>query len=79
MRMFLTDDGKEFLARDEADLVAQLRASSFTPSSSPDAFMRDVADRARFQDQRIALRSDTPENFVSDMLAAGLLSERPVH
>ena len=77
--MFLTDDGKEFLARDEAHLVAQLRADSFTPSPSDAAFMRDVAERARFQDKRIVLRTDTTEHFVSDMIAAGLLSEAPVH
>jgi hypothetical protein len=77
--MFLTNDGKEFVARDEAHLVALLRADSFTPSPTLAAFMRDVAERARLQDRRITLRTDTTEHFVSDMIAAGLLSERPVN
>ena len=77
--MYVTNDGREFIARDEGHLVAMLRVDSFTPSPSLIAFMQDVAERARFQDQRITLRTDTTEHFVSDMIAAGLLSEKPVH
>jgi hypothetical protein len=75
--MYLTEDGKRLLASDEADLVAQLRVRSFTPSDDFHGFMRDVAIRAKLQTGH-DVRCDSPENFVADLIAAGLITEAPL-
>lgn len=76
--MFKTLDGKHFLAEDELDLVSKLHQASYSPSPSDAKFMFDAAERAQFQVGRF-VRSDTPENFISDLIAVGLITEVTAH
>ena len=72
--MFRMIDGAEFMAADEADLVRQLHLSSRSPSPNDLKFMWEMADRAKLF-SGADVRCDTPENFVQDLIAAGLLTE----
>lgn len=76
--MFTTLDGQKFLAEDELDLVSKLHRASYSPSPSDEKFMHDTAERAQFQVGRF-VRSDTPENFVADLIAVGLITEVTSH
>jgi hypothetical protein len=76
--MYLSNDGKRFFAQDEDHLVAMLRRDSFTPSASFEDFMRDVAQRALLQIGQ-TIRTDSPANFVMDLIKAGLITEQPLN
>jgi len=78
MRMFKVIDGETFLAADERDLVEKMHSTSRAPSPSDEAWMRDVARRGELMTGR-EIRSDTPGNFVADLMAAGLLEEISCH
>jgi hypothetical protein len=80
MRVFAMLDGAKFLAEDEADLVSKMRidAERWAPAADDAQYMKQTAARAKVQTGR-TVRSDTPEHFVADLIAAGLVTELTVH
>lgn len=72
MRRFL-DYEQEYIVRDAKHLVAQMHRSSRAKAASDQAFMVELAERAAETGQTI--RTDTPENFVADLVAIGDLVE----
>ena len=73
MALYFTNDGATFRAESAEELVDKLRADSFTPGASRADFMRESASRAGVLCGAL-VRDESPESFVSDLLAAGLLS-----
>lgn len=68
-------DGGTITATCASDFVSQLRQSSLFDSNCSDQdYMYHLADR--FHDQTgIVVRADSPDNFLSDLLQAGFISE----
>lgn len=67
-----TQDGAPLLATDPAEIVRELNEISFTPEPTPEKFMTESAARIlTFSGRKI--RTDTPENYVSDLFAFGFL------
>lgn len=54
------------------ELVQYMHVNSFTQAADDKAYMLDVADRTVLQSGG-KLRTDNPEAFVNDLVAAGLL------
>lgn len=66
-------DGEVYEARDELDLVQQMReAAAFAPTSSVKAFMSDTAERTKEMTD-ITIDTSTPEAFVKGLVRAGLI------
>lgn len=74
MTQYVTKGGDQFVAATPRHLVEQMRDSSFTPTGSVELYMVSAADRATEQ-EGAKVRSDTPEHFVADLIAAGLIKE----
>lgn len=69
-----TNDGQELRGAVPAEVVLELREISMEPTATVHEFMAQTAARAlRQTGQRV--RCDTAENFVCDLLTAGLLLE----
>jgi hypothetical protein len=70
-----TNDGTEIKATTPDDVVTELRLSSrLTPARSNREFMREAAGRALAQTGK-RVRHDSAENFIGDLLLAGLLTD----
>lgn len=76
MRHFIDRDGDHFFCRDERDLLEQIHRVAIVKHADDHAFMLAMALRAElFTGHRY--RTDTVENFVADLLATGMLIEKP--
>lgn len=74
MPIIVTRDGKQYAGRDAAAAVDAMRdAGLFVRHEGRHDYMRGVADRLA-QLEGLAIRHDTPENFLIDLVAAGLVS-----
>lgn len=71
---YRTRDDQTFEAATAEDLVTQIHKSSHTQSEGNQAWMERTADLAKKQSGK-DVRTDTAENFVSDLAAAGLLEK----
>jgi hypothetical protein len=67
-----TSDGIEITATEPRKMVRELRAASHLPGRSVAEFMQLAASRAALLSGK-PVRSDSAENFVTDLIAAGLL------
>lgn len=56
------------------DLVAQMHKTSHTPEPDDQAFMIQVANRTKLQNGK-DVRTDTPTNFVDDLIVAGMIEK----
>lgn len=75
---YLLEDGSGVVeAATPAELIAELKGGRFTADQTDAEYMRDFA--LRFTDfyGGLAPRTDTPENFVADLVAQGWLKEVP--
>lgn len=61
-------------ASDAEGVVQQMRSGAHDGGGTDRGYMDMVADRARVQTGK-AVRTDSYENFVADLVAAGLLEE----
>lgn len=75
MRKFFGRDGTVYQARDEQELVARLHATALTKSANDLEFMAGMAERIELATGR-PCRSDTPANFVADLIAIGIVTEK---
>jgi len=66
------DEGGHQYNGTAAEIVAEMHATSFSPSANDKAWMREVADRAYTQTNH-DIDSSSPDRFISGMLEAGLL------
>lgn len=57
-----------------ADLVAAMRAASFSGAADDTTWMAESAARVKFTSGR-DVRSDSADHFVADLIAAGLVEE----
>lgn len=69
-----TNDGQILIGTDSASIVHELRKLSHEPMGTEHAFMVMVARRAQEQTGK-PVRTWTHDDFVADLLAAGLLYE----
>lgn len=71
--MLAADLDKEIFSADSAlELVIKLKDNPWTWEQSPSEYMEKFAHRAKLAHGAL-VRYDTPENFLSDLLAASLL------
>jgi hypothetical protein len=75
--MFETKDGERYAGDTAFQVVDAMRmASSFTEHKELAEFMRGAAKRwSEFEN--VIVRADSPENFVADLVAGGILKEIP--
>lgn len=72
---FITRDGHVYSGDTAFQVVDAMRADSvFTSEKSLDGYMRTAAERYKRFDE-IIVRSDTPENFIADLVASGSLTK----
>lgn len=57
-----------------SDLISKMHAASRAQAPSDFAWMVEVADRTRKQNGA-TIRVGTPEDFVADLIAAGMIKE----
>lgn len=70
---YRTNDGALIQGADARETAEALRAVSMTPGRDLSEFMWQTAGRVRtYNGARV--RPDTPENFVADLVSAGLLT-----
>lgn len=69
-----TEDGTVLRGETAAEIVQQLHQLSFAPERDDFKWMEQTAHRA-WQLTNVAVRWGTPEAFLADMIAAGLLTE----
>jgi hypothetical protein len=69
---YRTNDGVVLHSLDAADVVAELRKISNTPTESDSAFMLESSNRIWLKLER-RVRHREPAAFVHDLLAIGLL------
>jgi hypothetical protein len=69
-----TKDGDILLGATAEELITELRQTSYTPTTSNRQFMADLAHRTLLQNGR-RIRTDNPDNFIADLIEAGLLYE----
>jgi hypothetical protein len=70
MRYRAIDDDRVFEADSAAGIVEQLRAFSFMPHDDADDFRRKMAENCERYDGS-AVRPDTAETFVEDLVKSG--------
>lgn len=71
-----TPDNIIFEADNARELVILLHDSSFAPSTSDQEWMQQSAELAQMQLGRaVDIRTDTPDNFIADLIKVGLLKE----
>jgi hypothetical protein len=71
--MIETIDGRAFVGNDLRDVVQKIRASAWAcTEASLKGYMQGVSRRAGVWTKTAIVRTDTVENFVADMEAAGL-------
>lgn len=56
------------------ELVQQLRAISHSPTKTDHEFMKQVSERMVLQVGR-SIKIDSPENFITGLIEAGMLTE----
>lgn len=66
------EDKKPIEANSPQEIVAAIRRDSMNPAENDFAYMEDFAQRYEIQTGTV-IRSDTYENFVEDLIAAGYL------
>lgn len=71
MRTYVVN-GDRYRAEGPTDLVRQMAAASFAPSDDLDRWVELTAQRATEQTGR-DVRHDSFRNFVTDLIAAGLV------
>lgn len=69
---YKTEDGAEFAATSPSQLVEQLRASSRTPSTDIDDFMKQTARRCRIA-KNCWIRTIDPDSFIKDLEQNGFI------
>jgi hypothetical protein len=74
MRHFVDLDGGRYHCHDERELVAALHSRASTRSASDEAFMQAMAKRFEALTGR-SHRTDSFENFVTDLMASGIVRE----
>jgi hypothetical protein len=75
MPVYRMNDGKRVKALNPHELVGWLRRNSDAgPSTSRREWMQETAVRAE-QSKGTAVRTDTTEHFVADLIQAGIISE----
>jgi hypothetical protein len=74
MRTYIAMDGNKYTALNPDDLVMRMHAASHTQAASDEAWMEDVAARAKLQ-SGAKIDASSPLAFVTSMLEAGLLKE----
>jgi hypothetical protein len=57
------------------DIVIQMHDSSMAPATSDKAWMQQTAERAKMQTGGALVRTDTPDNFIADLIKNGMLKE----
>ena len=67
-------DGTEFVAFDRAGIVRQMRDNAWKWDQKKRDYMSDVSDRI-FTMDGFNVRADTPDNFIADLIRAGLVVE----
>jgi hypothetical protein len=70
--MYRTNDGQVLKTISAAEVVSELHGLSFSPCADDQEFMVQTAERVSVQFEK-RVRSDSPEHFVEDLIAAGLL------
>jgi hypothetical protein len=63
-----------FEADSAASLVEQMHSASYATAEDDATFMQETAERTQTQNGA-PIRFDTPEHFVADLIAAGLIKE----
>ncbi|MDD4429538.1 MAG: hypothetical protein PHG64_14280 [Paludibacter sp.] len=75
MRTYRLADGGIITANSPIDFITKLRESSkFNSDISVAEFMKFFADRMKTYDGSI-IRTDSPDNFISDLLKSGYIIE----
>lgn len=75
MPVYRMNDGKRVRALSPHELVGWLRRKSDAgPATSRREWMKETAERAE-QSKGTAVRTDTAEHFVADLIRVGLISE----
>ena len=69
---YRTLDGARFTASSPEELAKELWQSQFDPPATLEEWMQGSAERAKLWNGAI-LRTDSVDNHIADMLAAGLL------
>ena len=72
----LTDDRPERFDGTPADIVQAMNATAFSPVESSDAYMERFAHYAQLM-QGHDIRTGTPAQFLSDLIACGLARIAP--
>lgn len=74
-------DGRNYSGKDALEVVERMRlAGLFTAGKTTGEYMRGVAARLRrLNPDAPALRHDTPENFVSDLMGSGMVRTLVTH
>lgn len=79
MPVIVTLDGRQYAGHDAAAAVDAMQAAGlFVRDLSREDYMRGMAERLARLDA-INVRSDTPENFLADLAAAGVIRLGEVH
>lgn len=74
MPIIVTRDGKQYAGRDAGAAVDAMRdAGLFVRHETRSDYMRGVSDRLARLDG-LAIRHDTAENFLVDLVAAGVIT-----
>jgi len=73
---YITDDGEEYTANNEAELVDAMRATSWSQAPDAASWMKDTAAQLK-EGMNFDVAHDTPGNFVRDLIRCGLLKEAP--
>lgn len=74
MPVIVTRDGKQYAGRDAGTAVDAMRdAGLFVRHETREDYMRGVADRLARLDG-VQVRHDSPENFLIDLTAAGVVT-----
>jgi hypothetical protein len=66
------ESGDTFSAADAAGIVSQMHAACFSQAKDDFAFMLQTADRVQMMTQK-SIRHESPEEFLSDLVAAEFL------
>jgi hypothetical protein len=73
MTKYKTNDGHQFEAETEEELVGLMHEMSLVQIETDEDWMRDVAEAATEQSGK-EVRYDTPENFVFDLISIGFIT-----
>jgi hypothetical protein len=74
MTKYVTINGDEYVVDSIGELVSAMHDNSYAHAPSDSQFMREMAERVKFSTSS-EVRSDTCENFVSDLMSIGYLKE----